>query len=359
MEKECPRDYFSVELSRERITSTIYRRLCQWGGTRELQNWFPLNKVRKLQEIVHRFVHMDNLEVDLLNKLWGWECALGQIIDTDDPKVMADLPYILTAYIYNFGEPATVRDRKGSKKEGNTHRNRYIYSYLQKIRDKCKSDDEDEDDDDYFFGVEPGEGLKEELVGVGALLNRSFRWEDSRQKHQLKVLSENFVFPKLAKVPAGLGLFYLVPVDSKGEFQKRLDDAKTFVPGHNLVLQGYILGDGRELYSDAFWCVFLSWCHTLLQGREQGCEEVRKVDFLHSTWLMLCAMQDDEGAEFLKKKMEIEGEVAAQKWTEDKLEELYSDRCEETIPTQGQEEPGDDDFRYGPGSIIEDDGDNS
>ncbi len=83
------------------------------------------------------------------------------------------------------------------------------------------------------------------------------------------------------------------------------------------------------------------------------------VDFLHSTWLMLCAMQDDEGAEFLKKKMEMEGEVAAQKWTEDKLEELYSDRCEETIPTQRQEEPGDDGFRYGPGSIIEDDGDNS
>lgn len=80
MGKNASHDYFSAVLSQESITCAIYRRLCQWGG--QVNKWFPASKVRILQEIVHDFARRDNLEDSVLNQLLGWECALGQIVDT-------------------------------------------------------------------------------------------------------------------------------------------------------------------------------------------------------------------------------------------------------------------------------------
>lgn len=355
MEKTCPYSCPQNSQYEQCIVGAVYSRLLRWGGsTKSLKDrWLPANKVRLLQELVRDYVETYNLERELLDQLPGWTCALGQIIDTDDDKVVTKLPYILTAYIYNFGEPATVRDREGSNRAGNTNRNRYVYSYLQKIENERKDFTNDE-----FFGVSPGHNRpKEERVGIGALFNEEFHSEDARQRSKLKALAGNFVFPE-TDIRWSTSIFpNLVPAENLDAIQKQYGEPDCSLGIGGPVQKG--LGyDGRALGVGTFWNVFLSWCYTLLQRRKQECQVASKVDFLCSTCLMCHAIHREDDVNLIKNKIEAEGRPAAQEWIENQLISRYEEThegFEQAVEYNNIDgEPEEDVFRIMPGTFTDD-----
>lgn len=323
MKETCSCDSTPDSRPEQCVVDAIYDRLRQWGGSSRSTRgeWIPANKVRLLQELVRDYVETYNLERDLLDQLPGWTCALGQIINIDDARIVTKLPYIFTAYIYNFGEPATVRDRKESNRTGNTTRNRYIYSYLQKIEDERKDFRNDE-----FFGVNPADNTPK--VGIGSLLNGDFHYEDCRQRPKLKTLASNFVFPETA-IRHSAALFpQLVPTDNLEALQARCEGSVIVLP-NGCVVQDGIEDNGRILLADTFWNVFLSWCYTLLKRREQGCQMALKVDFLDSTCLMYHALHQKQYVNLIKAEIANEGKSAVQEWIEKQLISQYEKTREE------------------------------
>lgn len=354
MEKTCSHSCPQNSQLEQSIVDAVYERLCRWGGSTEsIPDWLLVNKARLLQELICEYVETYNLETDLLDRLPGWTCALGQIIDTDDDRVVTKLPYILTAYIYNFGEPATVRDREGSNRTGNTSRNRYVYSYLRRIEDKRKSHRNDE-----FFGVtHDHKNPEKEWKGIGALLNEEFSYADGRQRSKLKALAGNFVFPETV-IRWSTSIFpNLAPVEDLEAIQKRYGEPDCSLGIGGPVQKG-LGNDGRTLLVDTFWNVFLSWCYTLLQRRKLGCQVALKVDFLCSTCLMCHAIHREDDVDLIKNKIETEGRPAAQEWIENQLISRYEETregVEQAVEYNNMDgEPEEDAFRIMPGTFTDD-----
>lgn len=355
MEKTCSHSCPQNSPPEQSIVDAVYERLCRWGGSAESPQgiWLPANKARLLQELVRDYVETYNLERELLDQLPGWTCALGQIIDTDDARAVTKLPYILTAYIYNFGEPATVRDREGSNRTGNTNRNRYVYSYLQKIEDERKDFKNDE-----FLGVKRADdNPKKECVGIGCLLNGAFPYEDGRQRSKLKALAGNFVFPETV-IRWSTSIFpNLAPVENLEAIQKRYGEPDCSLGIGGPVQKG-LGNDGRTLLVDTFWNIFLSWCYTLLQRRKLGCQVALKVDFLCSTCLMCHAIHREDDVNLIKNKIEAEGRPAAQEWIENQLISRYEETregIEQAVEYNNIDgEPEENVFRIMPGTFTDD-----
>ncbi len=93
-----------------RITQKIYRRLLDWGCSAAHSNnrsaRLDTREVAITWEIFNRFCqgYGKGKFINEIDGTQGWKCGLGQILDIRQKEILEVLPYILTAYMYNFCE---------------------------------------------------------------------------------------------------------------------------------------------------------------------------------------------------------------------------------------------------------------
>lgn len=82
---------------RKSAQNAIYNRLERWANDEWIDDTEDFFKI--LERFREEYIHNYSREIDCLE---NWECGLCQIIDLQDENVCALLPYLLTAYVYNF-----------------------------------------------------------------------------------------------------------------------------------------------------------------------------------------------------------------------------------------------------------------
>lgn len=161
-----------IEIEKELPPQAISKRLLDWSKGKLL----PVEMMRYSQKRVREFENCQIMgSCDTITK--GWQCGLGQILDLDDEKIYKVLPYLLTAYMYNYGRP----------------KNRFVSDYANYVIEKekdyevCFSNDE-------YFGIKKIDTVKDfPYEGIGRLLAGAYKIDGSSAITPLQTLSERFV----------------------------------------------------------------------------------------------------------------------------------------------------------------------
>jgi len=175
-----------------------------WGSN----VWLDESAIKGCQKCFNDFYRyigkreLDSLEVN------GWECGLGQILDLNDPSIREVLPYLLTAYIYNFAV---------SKNE------KYIRGFAKRVPQSQRTYK-----DDYFFGVKYFIEAKCSY-GLGKFLCGDVLPDNPKVQEEIKNFSERFAFPDTIKMTllTGLGVktSYIIPAEKESSFSAGIKES--------------------------------------------------------------------------------------------------------------------------------------
>lgn len=198
-----------------------------------------------------------------------WECGLGQILGGLDEETASVLPYILTAYMYNFQE---------------YNANRFVGQFLDRCAEKIDGWDCFDSLDDTFWGFsEPAKDYFP-TEGIGYLLNGKTSKRPGTQVKQLNKFASQFVLKDLAlmtavkndsrmfakKINPGmvypLAVDYLVPIVHLETWRSHIRYSKETPTEDNNDLGVYVMatydGDMNYKYDD-WWDIFLAWYRAL------------------------------------------------------------------------------------------------
>ena len=168
----------------ESAYSEICKRLFGWAGIdlqfterglspkrleRKESEW--LSDTVAVQEIIRQFNKDTGLEYQQSLGVRGWECGISQMVDLTKSSVCKVLPFILSAYLYNFPF------------------NKFVQCYLKQVgigsaREK------------FFSGIEKDESIEnEESAGIGKLLRGEVA-NLARMRKNIFRLVDRFQFPE-------------------------------------------------------------------------------------------------------------------------------------------------------------------
>lgn len=168
----------SVKIKQKNCDDSIQNKLSKWAASEDESLYHQNNYGKELQECISAFYKKfeeDTILDELEENFSGWECGLCQMIDITNKNVCELLPFLLTAYIYNFPK------------------NQFVSSYLKSLKENNKKYSYT---DDWFCGLEIPEAENDnEFVGIGKLLNQQMR-KSERNKEQLSRLKDRFHFPQ-------------------------------------------------------------------------------------------------------------------------------------------------------------------
>lgn len=256
------------------------------------------NKTKKIGDVIKKSRKMKTtLSAE---KLTGWECGLCQMIDITNKDVCELLPFLLTAYIYNFPK------------------NQFVSCYLEVLKKRKKKYDYT---DDWFCGLDiPEFESDDEFQGIGKLLN--LQMDDSkRDRNERENLIRRFRFPKTQRCgykkidpehekvvfSCNPGMTYIMPLTSNGKGgvkrQKYLEEylegslpaPDPSNPGPYLFAAwNYYHIPGTEKYTLSFIInIFATWDSILFKHINHSDERQEKTffacepDFL-KCWILLC-----------------------------------------------------------------------
>ncbi len=214
----------SLQKQIDAAKSAIDERLKIWGT--DCDGWLPKEVGLSTQDLFRRFYTYHVSRKSLCNiGLNGWECGLGQILDIRDERIACILPYLLTAYMYNF------------------HSNKLITGF---INNSCPSTWRPTWKDQYFFGIEPDNSLKPndligdqqhqdsqesqkarrrpDMYGIGKYLTNGVVSLPSREKKMQEKIRNMFFFPDAALIEvSGYSTdVYLVPIEALTSFEHKI-----------------------------------------------------------------------------------------------------------------------------------------
>lgn len=239
-------EFMDSDALKRGISDAVYNRLRDWGYLKLL----PQEKVRITQKCFATFYKRIGKK-GLIQKIRGWDCALGQILDIDNPQMFRVIPYMLTAYMYNFGEDFGLRGERGK----NT---RFVKRYTQPLVSSLQCDYRDPK----FFGCEVLASEQEKIPGIGKLLAGKLDVNSTKERDQLHLLANNFVFPPTIRMRLSDG-DYIIPDTPKdiGDFEARCQSFST-TDNSDAVwrIDTCLTGEeDREYLSDCFRWIFLTW----------------------------------------------------------------------------------------------------
>ena len=121
----------------------------------------------------------------------GWMCGLGQILDIQQKHILEILPYILTAYLYNFCE----EPQKGTRKWERTD---FVKKFYRKQIEKLKGFEIKEPDktNRFLFGFTDAPETFFYEAGIGKLLQGTFDTSSSKGTHRLNYFQNALFFLK-------------------------------------------------------------------------------------------------------------------------------------------------------------------
>lgn len=205
--------------SMKKATNSLSYRTHEWATG----NIISSDRGLELKKCISKFYTKIKKTTLANESLTGWECGLCQIIDITNEDVCKLLPFLLTAYIFNFPQ------------------NEFVTCYLKQLE---KNHKKYKHTDDWFCGIEISMDANDnEFIGIGKLLNKQMH-NDSRNKEALFRLIQRFQFPKTTHCFNKKGLFnsqmfYIMPQSRAKKQQKYLDSyfaeityekGKTFAP---------------------------------------------------------------------------------------------------------------------------------
>ena len=228
---QTPEQCFSQEKNDlQLILSILKERLLSWGRDQE-HGWLPRETTETLRYLFQRFYYYYGKTKVSQMGLDGWECGLGQMLDVQNEKIVELLPYLLTAYMFNY------RSTK------------YVSDFINKT---MPSTWKASFKDDYFFGVNEDKNFISKVeessdftYGIGKFLSSTLPQDGQYAEKVVNNIAHLFIFPDVVieELPEVYTVTkYIVPKSNIKTFRRRVERAKE--SGKNL----YIDTDGNWEY---------------------------------------------------------------------------------------------------------------
>ena len=256
----------------EDAKSAIVSRLLNWGQnitaggdlSTDENGWLPKEVSQSTRYLVERFYYYYGKKRIKDMGLLGWECGLGQILDIRDQRIAAILPYLLTAYMYNF---RSCKYLTGFLTEKN-----FPPKWTMKL------------ENDFFFGI----CMDEEYVkrvkdsefedvpaiwGIGKCFTGSLPDNVRKRQQMIDRIAQLFAFPETEIVclsDSFAPVAYVVPTKDVPVFKKKVkvkkwvvwDDANPQIVEYQM----YMEPNGRtpvEYKRDTYELIFAYWYHVI------------------------------------------------------------------------------------------------
>lgn len=254
------------------IQGAIYDRLSAWAKGADFDEDIMLHS----QKVVKNFLNSErhapgrgSVEGNFYTGARGWHCGLGQMLDLDKEIVCKTLPYILTAYMYNYNLP---------KKD-------FVRRFAAK--------NEASIDEDVFFGIKPHQISEEKMPGIEKLLARKYVIEGSSDYETLRRLAKLFVFSDVA-VYSSTTITDRKYISVIGDFDRQYVFPKGYGKGKNMdaaeqrATSTYTHSSLPPIGEDGF-----------IYGRSRSCNSIEHgLDQLHHDLIDFCEkMEAAEGEE--------------------------------------------------------------
>lgn len=169
-------EWIDIDESLEEIQESVYSRLKAW----KRKAAFSEDIMRYSQTVVRQFGECDT-EAVIEN---GWQCGLGQMLNLEKEIICQAVPYMLTAYMYNYGRANVI----------------FVKDF---VKGRIERDPKTDFTQDELFGIRK---LEENIQqsGIGELLRKKYSAEGGSRKSTLEKLSNQFVFSGV-KLQPGMG----------------------------------------------------------------------------------------------------------------------------------------------------------
>ncbi len=241
-----------------------------------------------------------------LRETEGWKCGLGQILDIEQKEIMEVLPYILSAYMYNFGEES----QGGRKKWLHTGFVKGFYERQKELERQKKLDIPKEEIEKVLFGFPSSKDVRLVEKGIGKLLIDNFDIDNYRNVAILKTYSENFVFPKIAYVEEGtrmskdsselvpnFNVKMIVPKEIEANVKIEFRTAYCMTNFDEFTEISVPCYTGKREYNrDVFESIFLTWYFVIhsMEKQLQTLESGGKLNPIRCRFLIEQVLQDDK-----------------------------------------------------------------
>lgn len=268
-------DVFKLSNSKEvenQIAASVYSRLCDWGEYKwlgdddeEVEGKTKPERLKSCFEKFYYYIGKKKVPPGIKN----WECGLGQILGGLDDKAESVLPYILTAYMYNFA------DFNGS---------RFVSVFLENCEKYGINLNKFDSLRDDFFGCTQPEQNQYPSQGIGCLITSQTPKNAGRFIRQLQKFANQFVLKDLAWMSTvGIGVLshpkyidantvcnlcmdYIVPTDRYRSWCSglALREERTASGEEPKYVDIFISYKGERSYAwTGWWEIFLTWYHVL------------------------------------------------------------------------------------------------
>lgn len=143
-------EWIDIDESLQKIQESVYGRLIAWATEKEETKEEEKKVMQYSQTVVRQFC--ENGAGDAIEN--GWQCGLGRMLDLREEVVCKAVPYMLTAYMYNYGLP-----RKG-----------FVRAF---VKDRTEHGEGTDFSQDELFGISKLEKEAKQL-GIGNLLRGKY-----------------------------------------------------------------------------------------------------------------------------------------------------------------------------------------
>lgn len=159
-------EWIDIDESLQKIQESVYSRLIAWAK----KTSFSEDIMKYSQTVVRQFC--ENGAGDTIEN--GWQCGLGQMLDLREEVVCKTVPYMLTAYMYNYGLP----------------RKDFVRAFVEDRTEHGKGTDFSQDE---LFGISI---LKKETkqLGIGNLLRGEYINSDAGGSYKTPLLHLSKLF---------------------------------------------------------------------------------------------------------------------------------------------------------------------
>lgn len=265
--------------------------------------WLPDNKA--VYEIIRKF----NQDVGLVNQrnlgIRGWECGMCQMVDLSKRPVCKMLPFLLSAYLYNFPS------------------NKFVQCYLKQAGIESAQKP-------FFSGIEKDDSIENEelMEGIEKLLRGKVA-NLARMRKEIFCLMDRFCFPEIVTCEMsghrcnsfGERPTYLLPSNLANKFKRNT---------HTLIMDtsdGPLKGEappaGYDRYErwtiyDIFFALYVSISDCATKYPDYF---AAKPDSVMCWILMTNALQDSKEIEEIESAVEVR--------SQDDLIEVYDKRIRE------------------------------
>lgn len=249
-------------------------------------------------------------ESDKADILGRWYCGLGQIVDLTDPDIYEVIPYLLTAYMYNFYLNRNSEDLYLNSNWANN--DTMVRDFLEACRKKRITDAKT------LFGAKdtklPPKGLGNLLLSDKAERDGDFSAEKDKLDTKLKYLAGDFIFPKEERFRSGK-----YAAKDLARERKKPRKAMRYALNHRAWREDIVISELCEIYA--------MWFYIFDRNRRKFGENL-KLDPVASTILFYKNLADDNEREEWKKGLRRIGAKEAEAQTRQAILAQYNEAKE-------------------------------